>query len=572
VAPKRTRLTNSKDSFERLCLKSRSQLNSAGDLRTNTPVQKMLWFFVWIQFHRVAAFKGVYTWRNFTFSPRSSSNNQSTTFTTIISTSTQLSTISSNPNETILATSTIHSFTTVVSYTTILADPSLSASISNKTSTANLNSSTSLTTSSLSLSSIITTAISSSSTASSLPTTMSTSTLTSGTATKQSLSSSSSSVSPTTSPISNTATALLLLTSATAAVSQAITPGRCDPEYFEYNYDPNSIYRDQLYHNLNESLSSVSITSSTTSIASILTASGSPTISPTTTSSAIPSSILILPTTTPPSSSSSTTSSTSTSSTATATVSSDSSNTTASATTSKSTTNHLSSQEIAGISFGAVAAAAIFSLLLFALYRRRRARQAAAAAAANDKHNSFPESAWLYDPRMTPSPPSAAAIAASHNHTPSVISSIHSSISSSASRRDTTLLSAIATPALLPQRQTSNHIGRALTSNPPVSAASKRHRISSSVPEFKLLPKTPSAAAVDATPVQTKRESLPAILKIGHGAKSRPVTVAPAAAGPSLLGSSPNKPLPPRPVIAAKDRPFSFEAGDDGSQQFGIAK
>ncbi|TIA59492.1 hypothetical protein D6C77_04815 [Aureobasidium pullulans] len=321
-----------------------------------------------------------------------------------------------------------------------------------------------------------------------------------------------------------------------------------------------------------ESLSSVSITSSTTSIASILTASGSPTISPTTTSSAIPSSILILPTTTPPSSSSSTTSSTSTSSTATATVSSDSSNTTASATTSKSTTNHLSSQEIAGISFGAVAAAAIFSLLLFALYRRRRARQAAAAAAANDKHNSFPESAWLYDPRMTPSPPSAAAIAASHNHTPSVISSMHSSISSSASRRDATLLSAIATPALLPQRQTSNHIGRALTSNPPVTAASKRHRISSSVPEFKLLPKTPSAAAVDATPVQTKRESLPAILKIGHGAKSRPVTVAPAAAGPSLLGSIPNKPLPPRPVIAAKDRPFSFEAGDDGAQQFGIAK
>ncbi|THW96469.1 hypothetical protein D6D15_01013 [Aureobasidium pullulans] len=552
----------------------------------------MLWFFVWIQFHQVAAFKGVYTWRNFTFSPRSSSNNQSTTFTTIISTSTQLSTISSNPNETIFATSTIHSFTTVVSYTTILADPSLSASISNKTSTANLNSSTSLTTSSLSLSSIITTAISSSSTASSLPTTMSTSTLTSDTATKQSLSSSSSSVSPTTSPISSTATALLLLTSATAAVSQAITPGvaadysntslqvvaaasssgRCDPEYFEYNYDPNSIYRDQLYHNLNESLSSVSITSSTTSIASVLTASGSPTISPTTTSSAIPSSILILPTTTPPSSSSSTTSSTSTSSTATATVSSDSSNTTASATTSKSTTNHLSSQEIAGISFGAVAAAAILSLLLFALYRHRRARQAAAAAAANDKHNSFPESAWLYDPRMTPSPPSAAAIAATHNHTPSVISSIHSSISSSASRRDTSLLSAIATPALLPQRQTSNHIGRALTSNPPVTAASKRHRISSSVPEFKLLPKTPSAAAVDATPLQTKRESLPAILKIGHGGKSRPVTVAPAAAGPSLLGSSPNKPLPPRPVIAAKDRPFSFEAGDDGAQQFGIAK
>jgi hypothetical protein len=238
----------------------------------------------------------------------------------------------------------------------------------------------------------------------------------------------------------------------------------------------------------------------------------------------------------------------------------------------------LSSQEIAGISFGAVAAAAILSLILFALYRRRRARQAATIAAIDDKRGSFPESAWLYDPRMTPSP---AAAAASGRLSRSPVSSIHSSISSSASRRDEALLSAIAIPAILPKRQLSNPVRGALTSNPP--AAAKRHRISSSVPEFKLLPPTPSAATLDdinipspiaettPTPKQTKRESLPAILKIGGG-KRRPLTVAPVMQKVKQGPNGPNKPLPPRPVIDAKNRPFSFEAGGDDTQQFGTAK
>ncbi|KAG9602948.1 hypothetical protein KCU77_g10897, partial [Aureobasidium melanogenum] len=237
----------------------------------------------------------------------------------------------------------------------------------------------------------------------------------------------------------------------------------------------------------------------------------------------------------------------------------------------KSTSHKLSSQEIAGISFGAVAAAAILSLILFALYRRRHARQAATVAAVNNKHGSFPESAWLYDPRMTP------AVASPHR-SGSPVSSMHSSVSSSASRRDETLLSAIAIPAVLPQRHVSNPVGRALTSNP--HSAAKRHRVSSSVPEFKLLPPTPSAAAAAndstipspiaevTTPQETKRESLPAILKIGGG-KKRPLTAAPVM---QKVNTRPNKPLPPRPVINAKDRPFSFEAGDDGAQQFGIAK
>jgi hypothetical protein len=224
----------------------------------------------------------------------------------------------------------------------------------------------------------------------------------------------------------------------------------------------------------------------------------------------------------------------------------------------------LSSQEIA----------AIISLILFALYRRRRARQAAAVAAIDDKRGSFPESAWLYDPRMTPS----LAAAASGRLSRSPVSSIHSNISSSASRRDEALLSAIATPAILPKRQLSNPVRGALTSNPP--AAAKRHRISSSVPEFKLLPPTPSAATADdinfpspiaeTTPTlkQTKRESLPAILKIGGG-KRRPLTAAPVM---QKVEAGPNKPLPPRPVIDAKNRPFSFEAGGDDAQQFGIAK
>lgn len=212
------------------------------------------------------------------------------------------------------------------------------------------------------------------------------------------------------------------------------------------------------------------------------------------------------------------------------------------------------------------------SLVLFAFYRRRRARQAAAVAAVNNKHGSFPESAWLYDPRMTPA-------AASPRHSRSPISSMHSSVSSSASRRDAALLSDIAVPAVLPKRHLSNPVGRALTSNPPSTA--KRHRVSSSVPEFKLLPPTPSDAAVAAddlaipspvaevtTPKETKRESLPAILKIGGG-KKRPLTAAPMM---QTAKTGPNKPLPPRPVIDAKDRPFSFEAGDDGAQQFGIAK
>jgi hypothetical protein len=100
------------------------------------------------------------------------------------------------------------------------------------------------------------------------------------------------------------------------------------------------------------------------------------------------------------------------------------------------------------------------------------------------------------------------------------------------------------------------------------------------VPEFKLLPPTPSAAtAADdinipspiaevPTPKESKRESLPAILKIGGG-KRRPLTAAPVM---QKVKPGPNKPLPPRPVIDPKNRPFSFEAGDDNAQQFGIAK
>ncbi|KAG9713084.1 hypothetical protein KCU73_g16635, partial [Aureobasidium melanogenum] len=169
--------------------------------------------------------------------------------------------------------------------------------------------------------------------------------------------------------------------------------------------------------------------------------------------------------------------------------------------------------------------------------------------------------------------------AASPHRSGSPVSSMRSSVSSSPSRRDEALLSAIAVPAVLPERHVSNPIGRALTSNPP--SAAKRHRISSSVPEFKLLPPTPSAAAAAAddstipspiaeatTPQETKRESLPAILKIGEG-KRRPLTAAPVM---QKVKTGPNKPLPPRPVINAKNRPFSFEAGDDGAQQFGIAK
>ncbi|KAG9752842.1 hypothetical protein KCU73_g6014, partial [Aureobasidium melanogenum] len=168
--------------------------------------------------------------------------------------------------------------------------------------------------------------------------------------------------------------------------------------------------------------------------------------------------------------------------------------------------------------------------------------------------------------------------AASPHRSGSPVSSMHSSVSSSPSRRDEALLSAIAIPALLPKRHVSNPARRALTSNPP--SAAKRHRVSSSVPEFKLLPPTPSAAAAaDAstipspiaeatTPQETKRESLPAILKIGGG-KKRPLTAAPVM---QKVKTGPNKPLPPRPAINAKDRPFSFEAGDDGAQQFGIAK
>jgi hypothetical protein len=213
--------------------------------------------------------------------------------------------------------------------------------------------------------------------------------------------------------------------------------------------------------------------------------------------------------------------------------------------------------------------------MIFALYRRRRAQQAAAIAAVEDKRGSFPESAWLYDPRMTPSP---AADAASGCLSRTPVGSIHSSVSSSASRRDEALLSAIATPAILPKRQLSNPVGRALTSSPP--SAAKRHRISSSVPEFKLLPPTPSAAAANdvnipspiaedtPTPNQTKCGSLPAILKIGGG-KRRPLTAAP---GVQKVKPGPNKPLPPRPVIDPNNRPFSFEAGDDNAQQFGIAK
>ncbi|KAG9837035.1 hypothetical protein KCU98_g4737, partial [Aureobasidium melanogenum] len=310
--------------------------------------------------------------------------------------------------------------------------------------------------------------------------------------------------------------------------------------------------------------SSVTATSSS-SITSILTASGSPTIVES--NSVIPSSILILPTTTPspPLTASSSPSIT------TATASSESNTSHPSATPLKLTSHRLSSQEVAGISFGAVAAAAILSLILFALYRRRRAHRAAAVAAVNNKHGSFPESAWLYDPRMTPA-------AASPHRSGSPVSSMHSSVSSSASRRDEALLSAIAIPAVLPRRHVSNPIGGALTSNPP--SAAKRHRVSSSVPEFKLLPPTPSAAAAAndstipspiaevTTPQETKRESLPAILKIGGG-KKRPLTAAPVM---QKVKTGPNKPLPPRPVIDAKDRPFSFEAGDDGAQHFGIAK
>ncbi|KAG9947597.1 hypothetical protein KCU85_g5689, partial [Aureobasidium melanogenum] len=309
--------------------------------------------------------------------------------------------------------------------------------------------------------------------------------------------------------------------------------------------------------------SSVPVISSS-SITSILTASGSLTID--VSSSVIPTSILILPTTTP--SPLSTTSSSPSITTATASSESNTSN--PSTTPLKSTSHKLSSKEVIGIAFGAVAAAAILSLILFALYRRRRARQAATDfAVINNKHSSFPESAWLYDPRMTP------AAASPHG---SAASSMHSSISSSASRRDATLLSAIAVPASWPKRHVSNPVaGRALTSNPPSTA--QRHRISSSVPEFKLLPTTPSTAAADdstlpspiaevSTPKGIKRESLPAILKIGGG-KKRSLTAAPVM---QKLETGPNKPLPPRPVMSAKDRPFSFEAGDDGAQHSGIAK
>ncbi|KAH0275237.1 hypothetical protein KCU91_g4720, partial [Aureobasidium melanogenum] len=432
----------------------------------------------------------------------------------------------------------------------------------------------------------------------------------------------SSSKSPSASPISSTATALVLLSSATIAASQAVTPAvaanvsstglqviAAVPSSGDltltstFSAQPSSPSASTS-STANKALSSASETSiasetssegtltaissavssgtpasttsssittptttstSTSSITSILTASGSSTIVES--SSLIPSSILILPTTTPsPSSTAS-----SGPSITTATASSESNTSNPSATSFKSTSHKLSSQEIAGISFGAVAAAAILSLILFALYRRRRAREAATVTVANNKHGSFPESAWLYDPRMTP------AVASPHR-SGSPVSSMHSSVSSSASRRDEALLSAIAIPAVLPQRHVSNPVGRALTSNPP--SAAKRHRISSSVPEFKLLPPTPSAAAVVSdstipspiaevtTPKETKRESLPAILKIGGG-KKRPLTAAPVM---QKVKTGPNKPLPPRPAINAKDRPFSFEAGDDGAQQFGVAK
>ncbi|KAG9638085.1 hypothetical protein KCU64_g13939, partial [Aureobasidium melanogenum] len=441
----------------------------------------------------------------------------------------------------------------------------------------------------------------------------------------------SSSKSPSASPISSTATALVLLSSATIAASQAVTPAvaanvsstglqvvTAVPSSGDltltstFSAQPSSPSASTS-STANKALSSASETSiasetssegtltaissavssgtpasttsssittptttststsssvtatSSSSITSILTASGSSTIVES--SSLIPSSILILPTTTPsPSSTAS-----SGPSITTATASSESNTSNPSATSFKSTSHKLSSQEIAGISFGAVAAAAILSLILFALYRRRRAREAATVTVANNKHGSFPESAWLYDPRMTP------AVASPHR-SGSPVSSMHSSVSSSASRRDEALLSAIAIPAVLPQRHVSNPVGRALTSNPP--SAAERHRISSSVPEFKLLPPTPSAAAVVSdstipspiaevtTPKETKRESLPAILKIGGG-KKRPLTAAPVM---QKVKTGPNKPLPPRPAINAKDRPFSFEAGDDGAQQFGVAK
>jgi len=57
-------------------------------------------------------------------------------------------------------------------------------------------------------------------------------------------------------------------------------------------------------------------------------------------------------------------------------------------------------------------------------------------------------------------------------------------------------------------------------------------------------------------------------LKIGGG-KRRPLTAAPVM---QKVKAGPNKPLPPRPVLDAKHRPFSFEAGGDDAEQFGIAK
>ncbi|KEQ70121.1 hypothetical protein M436DRAFT_66529 [Aureobasidium namibiae CBS 147.97] len=538
----------------------------------------------------------------------------------------------------LLAKSTITSLTTVVEYTTILAGSSLSASSEIKSQTANLNNTISSTTSSLTLSSIATSAITPPSTTTPIPTTMSTSTLRSANsnATNLLISTSSSlsiSKSPSASPISSTATALVLLSSATAAVSQAITPGvaanapstglqvvaaipsssvstsstaerpaSTASEKITQLSSSSTLQTSSASTSLpaESTASSVSTTSEPpvtlspasstsppttagsvsssvaitgpSSTTSILMASGGPTIAESTTN-AIPTSILILPTTIP-SPSSTTISSSSSSSIAAVTATSESNTSSPSATPLKSASHKLSSQEIAGISFGAVAAAAILSLILFALYRRRRAQQAAALAAAQDKRGSFPESAWLYDPRMTPS--SVVAVAAGRlSRTP--VSSIHSSVSSNASRRDETLLSAIATPAILPKRQLSNPIGRALTSNPP--SAAKRHRISSSVPEFKPLPLAPFTATNDSTipspiseitlaPRESKRESLPAILKIGGG-KRRPLTAAPVM---QKVKAGPNKPLPPRPVLDAKHRPFSFEAGGDDAEQFGIAR
>ncbi|KAG9697088.1 hypothetical protein KCU95_g240, partial [Aureobasidium melanogenum] len=527
----------------------------------------ILWFFVWLQTHSVAAFKGVCTWQNLTFSPRSPSSTQFTTFTTLISTSTLLSTVSARLNETIIATSTMSSITTVVDFTTVSAnslfdielvsvvgfyfdDQSLQRSYlsayyyvhteihqwervaANASDTglqivAAIPSSSALTSTSAFSVQTSSPPASTSSTADKAVSSASETSIASKTSSAGTLSATDSAVSRTSTSASTTSSGIT--TPMTTSTSTS---------------------------------SSVPVASSS-SITSILTASGSPTID--VSSSVIPSSILILPTTT--SSPSSTTSSSPSITTATASSESNTSN--PSATSLKSTSHKLSSKEVIGISFGAVAAAAILSLLLFALYRRHRAQQVADDAAVNNKHSSFPESAWLYDPRMTP--------AAASRCSGSPVSSMHSSISSSASRRDEALLSAIAIPASLPKRHVSNPVGGALTSNPPSSA--QRHRPFSSVPEFKTLPPTPSAAATSASslpspiaeissPKETKRESLPAILKIGGG-KKRPLTAAPVI---QKVEMGPNKPLPPRPVINAKDRPFSFEAGDDDAQQFGIAK